>query len=338
MGIVLAEVTRGGEVESVHHGVVVVADAAGKVIARAGDSEHFAFFRSAAKPFQAVPVIESGAADRFGLTPAELALCCASHNAEPRQQREVAALLAKIGLGPEALRCGSPLPFDDAEAARVAAGLVPPSPLHSDCSGKHAGMLAVCVHRGYPIETYLDPGHPLQRTILGIVAEGLRLPAADIRPGIDGCGLPTFGAPLRTFATAYAMLATPEAAPTGHGREHAVALDRLRAAMVAHPENVAGSGSLVTDLMALSGGRIAAKSGAEGLLCLALPDRGWGIALRVLDGSFRAHAVVAVAVLAQLDLVEPDVIAALLARHDPTLRNHAARPVGELRASFRLEA
>ena len=336
MPTVLAEVTRGGAVESVHHGVVVVVDTAGGVVASAGDPAHVAYFRSSAKPFQAVPLVESGAADAFGLTPAELALCCASHSGEPRQQAVAAGILAKVGLGSEALRCGVVLPMDGAEAARIVAGLVPPSPLQCDCSGKHAGMLAVCAHLGLPLEGYLDPDHPLQRSILGIMSEVLRLPADQILPATDGCSLPTFGAPLRAFAAAWAALAAPEHAPVDAGGAHAVALDRLRAAMTAHPENVGGTDRLDTDLMAIAGNRIAAKSGAEGLLCLAVPERGLGVAIRVLDGSGRAHPVVLAAVLEQLDLVDAATIAAVMERHPPTLRNHNGRHVGELRAAFRL--
>ena len=142
-------------------------------------------------------------------------------------------------------------------------------------------MLATIVHEGLSHHDYLDPAHPLQQRILGIMAEVMRVPVETIVPGTDGCSLPTFGAPVRAFATAYAALAAPERVPAGNGREHAAALDRLRAAMIAHPENVAGHGQLVTDLMALSDGRIAAKSGAEGLICLAVPERELGIAIRV---------------------------------------------------------
>lgn len=336
MPAIVAEVTRGGAVESVHHGVVVVVDGAGALVAGVGDPEHFAYFRSSAKPFQAVPLVESGAADAFGFTPAELALCCASHAGEPRHQAAVAAMLAKIGLDPAALRCGAPLPIDETEAARIVAGVVPPSPLQCDCSGKHAGMLAACAHLGYPRDSYLDPDHPLQRRILGVMAAVLRRPAAEVRLATDGCSLPTFGASMRAFATAFATLAAPERAPAGAGREHAAALRRLRGAMTAHPENVGGGGQLVTDLMQLAGGRIAAKSGAEGLFCLAVPQSGLGIAIRILDGSFRAHAVVVGAVLTQLGLLDVAAVAALAARHDPELRNHNGRHVGELRAAFRL--
>src|SRR5689334_7442529 len=183
---VIAETTRGGITESVHHGVVVAVDARGDIVASAGDPEQMVFFRSSAKPFQAIPVVESGAADAFGFTPAELALCCASHYAEPHHQQEVRAMLAKIGLDEGALRCGIPLPSDQEEAGRVLTGLVPRSPLQCDCSGKHSGMLATCVHLGYPTDTYLDPDHPAQRVIRGIIAEVCRVPIDSLRIGYDG--------------------------------------------------------------------------------------------------------------------------------------------------------
>jgi L-asparaginase II len=178
----------------------------------------------------------------------------------------------------------------------------------------------------------------VQRRIRTVLAELLRAPERELRLAPDGCSVPTFGAPLRAFATAFAALAVPEQTPAGAGREHAAALDRLRAAMIAHPENVAGSGDLVTDLMVLAGGRIAAKSGAEGLFCLAAPARGLGIAIRILDGSYRAHATVVAAVLEQLELLDPATIAALLERHSPIVRNHNGWHVGEIRPAFRLAA
>jgi L-asparaginase II len=332
----IAETTRGGIVESVHHGVVVAVDASGEIVASAGDPELTVFFRSSAKPFQAIPVLASGAADAFGFTPAELALCCASHEGSPEHQRQVAAMLAKIGLSAADLQCGCPLPMDELEAARVVLGETDRSPLQCDCSGKHTGMLATIVHQGLTRHDYLDPGHPLQRRILGIMAEVLRVPGETIVLGTDGCSLPTFGAPMRAFAAAYAALAAPEDVPPGAGREHAAALDRLRAAMIAHPENVAGHGQFVTDLMAISGGRIVAKSGAEGLICLGVPERGLGIAVRVLDGSFRAHPEIVLAVLEQLDVLDAATRAAIAARHSSTLLNHNGWQVGEIRPAFQL--
>lgn len=336
MSTVIAETTRGGITESVHHGVVVAVDAAGEIVAAAGDSTQVVFFRSSAKPFQAIPVIESGAADAFGLTSAELALCCASHYGSPEHQRQVAAMLAKIGLSAADLQCGCPLTGDDEETSRILLGLVERTPLQCDCSGKHSGMLATIVHEGLSRDDYLEPSHSLQQRILGIMAEVMRVPRESIVIGTDGCSLPTFGAPVAAFATTYAALAAPERVPAGAGREHAAALNRLRAAMIAHPENVSAHGSFVTDLMALSDGRIAAKSGAEGLLCLAIPERELGIAIRVADGSFRAHPAVTVAALEQLDILDSPTREAILERHSPELRNHNGRLVGHIRPAFQL--
>lgn len=338
MAAILAELTRGGAVESVHAGTAVVARADGSVMAWAGDPETFAYFRSSAKPFQAVPLIESGAADRFGLTPAELALCCASHSAEPMHQEQVRALLGKLGLDEQALQCGIPLPIDQAEQARILSGERKPSPLQCDCSGKHSGMLATCLQEAHPIETYLEPTHPLQQRIRGIVAEVCRVAPGDLRLATDGCSVPTFGTTIRAMATSFATLSAPEMAPSGGGREHAAALDRLHEAMTAHPENVGGShGREDTDLMRLSGGRLVAKSGAEGLLCVGVVGQGIGIAIRIADGSFRAHAVVIASVLRQLSLIDKSVIDAFAALWDPRLVNHNRRHVGDIRAAFALE-
>jgi L-asparaginase II len=336
MPAVIAETTRGGIVESVHHGVVVAVDAAGDVVAAAGDPERVVFFRSSAKPFQAIPVIESGAADVFGFSPAELALCCASHAGSPDHQRQVATMLTRIGLSPADLQCGCSLPADAEEAARVELGLVERTPLQCDCSGKHTGMLATIVHEGLPRNGYLEPAHPLQQRILGIMAEVLRVPVESIALGTDGCSLPTFGAPVRAFAAAFATLAAPELAPAGAGRQHAAALDRLRAAMIAHPVNVGGHGQFVTDLMAMSEGRIVAKTGAEGLICLGVPERALGIAVRTLDGSKRAHPAVVVSALEQLDILDAATRDALLAQHTSELCNHNGRLVGEIRPAFHL--
>lgn len=336
MPVPIAETTRGGIVESVHHGVVVAVDTSGEIVAASGDPDVVVFFRSSAKPFQAIPLIESGAADAFGLTPAELALACASHYGSPEHQRQVAAMLAKIGLSEADLQCGCSLPIDSDEAARIVAGTVAPSPLQCDCSGKHAGMLAAIVHEGMSKHDYLDPAHPLQQRILGIMAEVLHLPRAEIVLGTDGCSLPTFGAPMRAFATAFAALAAPTRVSPGAGREHAAALTRLREAMTDHPENVSGHGDLVTDLMALSGGRVVAKSGAEGLICLAVPERGLGVAIRVHDGAFRVHPEVVLATLEQLDLLDAGTREAIAARHPSEIRNHNGWPVGEIRPAFRL--
>jgi L-asparaginase II len=330
----LAEVTRGGIVESVHEGIVVAVGSDGAVIGAAGDPETVAFFRSSAKPFQAIPVIESGAADRFGFTPSDLALCCASHHAEYGQQQQVLAMLAKLGLDDSALQCGAPLPSDAIEKANVVAGLRAKSPLQCDCSGKHTGMLASCLALGYPIESYLDPNHPLQQQIRALVAEVCRVPVESLVIGIDGCSVPTFGTPVRAFATAFTALADPSRVPDDAGGRHAVALDRLRAAMIAFPENVSGHHALVAEVMRIGNGAFVCKSGAEGLFCLGVPERGIGLAIRIADGSYRAHAVVLSAALEQLGLATPEQIQAILAVENPEIRNHNGMLVGDIRAAF----
>ncbi len=322
---VLAEVVRGGRVESVHHGSIAVVDADGRLIAEAGDPGQFLYFRSSAKPFQAIPLVESGAADAFGLTTAELALCCASHSGTARHQEQVAALLAKLGLDETALQCGAPFPYDPKAGSLVGAGLMPRSQLGCDCSGKHSGMLATCLHRGLQIDSYLDPDHPLQREILDLMAELCALPADGIALAIDGCSLPTFGARLSDFARAWAHMAAPTV--------HVEALARLRSAMLAHPENVAGEGMLDTDVMRAGGGSIVAKGGAEALQCLALPERGLGIAIRIADGSNRARQVVVEATLRALGAVDEATLAAILPIEDRELRNHNKLLVGEIRAT-----
>jgi L-asparaginase II len=322
---VLAEVTRGGRTESVHHGSLAVVDADGRLVAHAGDPKLFLYFRSSAKPFQAIPLIESGAADRFGFTPAELALCCASHHGTPEHQSQVLTMLGKLGLNEGALQCGVPAwARDEAELTGSQS-----SPLRCDCSGKHTGMLAVCLHLGYPIDSYLDAAHPLQQTIRGLVAEACRVPDESLVIGIDGCSLPTFGSTLSAFARAFAELARPT--------QHPDALIRLRSAMAAHPLNVGGEGSVDTDLMTVGGGNLIAKIGAEGLLCMSVIDAGLGVAIRIADGSFRVLPEIARECLRQLGVVGEDVLDRLLELHDPTVRNHNRLDVGVRRATFTLE-
>jgi L-asparaginase II len=332
----LVEITRGNLVESSHFGMIAVADPEGRLIAAAGDPETRTFFRSSAKPFQAVPLVESGAADRYGFTPAELALCCSSHDAAPWQQQAVAAMLERIGLGPDALQCGIAPPYDEQEAARVTLKEVPATPLQCDCSGKHTGMLATCLQLGYSIESYLEPEHPLQQEIRRIMASVLRMEERAIEIAPDGCSVPTFGAPIRSFATAYAALAAPERVAPEFGGRHAEALDRLRSAMAGHPRHIAGPGELDTDIIEVTSGRLIAKLGAEGLLCIAAPDDGLGIAISILDGSERPRTAAALATLEQLDLLRESEREELRDRQSTAVTNFNGWTVGEMRAAFQL--
>ena len=334
---IFAEVTRGEVIESVHRGRVAVIARDGSLRACAGAPARVAYFRSAAKPFQAVPLVESGAADAFGFGTRELALACSSHDSTPEHQRGVARMLERCGLHEDDLRCGISPIADEQEQARAVLGLVWPSQLQCECSGEHAGMLAACKHLGYELDDYVARDHPLQRRNLEILATVLGMEEADIVIGTDGCSIPTFAAPLHRFAWAYAILAAPHAGPQAIPASLASALDRLRDAMVRHPVLVGNDGVLDTDIMQLSGGRIVAKLGAEGLLCLAVPEQGIGIAIATEDGMPRGLGPAAIATLRQLELADTAMLEALRERHAGPIPSFKGRAVGEIRPALTLE-
>jgi L-asparaginase II len=330
----MVEITRGNVVESRHLGNVAVVDATGDMVAWAGEPDTRMFFRSSAKPFQAVPLVASGAADAYGFTTEELALASASHNATQRHQAVVASMLAKTGLHEEDLQCGFALPMDEEEKARVTLGLTQPTLIQCECSGKHAGMLATCRHRGWPIGTYLELDHPLQQEIQAIIAAACGVPADTLDVATDGCSLPTFGASLRDFAAAYAVLSDPDGARWDGSPPYRAALHRIRGAIVEYPELVSGDGEIDTTIMRITGGSIVAKLGAEGLLCMAIPDRRLGIAINDSSGSERGLGPGAVAVLEGLELVDDGTLGMLKQELCPPIRSFAGQLVGETRPAL----
>jgi len=336
MAAPVAEITRGDLVESRHLGNVVVVDGKGDIVAWAGEPEERLFFRSSAKAFQAIPLVVSGAADAYGFTTEELALATASHNATERHQAIASSMLEKIGLGESDLQCGIAPPFDEEEKARLTLGLKQPSQIQCECSGKHAGMLATCRQRGWPIASYMDSEQPLQQEIRAIIAAACGVAAGTLDVAIDGCGLPTFGTHIRGYAHAYAVLADPDGADWDYPQSHREALSRLRHAMVAHPELVSGEGEIDTTIMRITGGKVVAKLGAEGLLCMAIPDRRLGIAISDLSGSERGLGPGAVGVLEGLELVDAATCDSLRQEFCPPVQNFAGLPVGETRSVLAL--
>ncbi|HSW09406.1 MAG TPA: asparaginase [Bacillota bacterium] len=320
---VVVEVIRGGARESRHRGEAVVVDASGKIRFRSGNPHRMVFARSAAKPLQAMTVVESGALRQFGFSPAELAVMCGSHGGEPRHCETVRGILDKIGLGVESLACGSHPPADAASAlALVKAGRAP-EPLHNNCSGKHAGMLAVCRRFGWPAEGYLAPDHPVQHLNLLNLASMIGVEPSDIHLGVDGCGAPAYASPLSALALAYARMAAPSDLPSAKAEAARAVADAMRS----HPDLVAGTGRLCTRLMSLGKGLIA-KSGAEGVYCVGLIDPGWGLALKVEDGSSRAVPPVAIHLLEQIGALDRQEIDRLADLHEPALRDHRGNQVG----------
>lgn len=287
-------VLRGGHVESLHEVSVAVVDAAGTLLAASGDPDLVTFWRSCAKPFQVLPLVEDGGVERFGLGDAELALACASHSSEPVHLALTDGFLARIGCAERDLACGPHPPLGPAVAQEVARAGITLTPRWSNCSGKHAGLLALARLHGWPTEGYERWGHPVQDRVAATIARWTDVPVSALRTAVDGCTAVCFGLPLRNQALAYARLATTDDP----------ALSRIRGAMTAHPELVAGEGRCCTDCMRAAPGLIV-KVGAEGLYCAALPGPGWGVALKVHDGDMRVAPLAIVAVLRRLSHALP---------------------------------
>jgi L-asparaginase II len=339
----LVQTTRGNLVEVVHRGALAVVDNTGRLVARAGNPDWVVSLRSSAKPFQLLPLVESGLADQMGFGTHELAVMAASHSGSDAHVAAVRGVLERLGLDESALLCGTHAPIDSQAAAELVRAGKEPSPLHHNCSGKHAGLLAFIVGQGLPVADYTDPFHPAQAKILQTLSEMSDWPVEQIQVGIDGCSLPVFGLPLRQVALAYARLADPSALP----EPRQSACRRIVAAMMAHPEMVAGSGRFDTALMRAGEGRIVSKGGAQGyqglgiLPELALGRRALGLALKIEDGNGRRGAPPAtLEALRQLGVLDglPAEAQPELADFGPRpLYNYRRLPVGELTTVFSLE-
>src|SRR5215472_2153596 len=291
---VLIEVMRGQLVESRHRGAVAVCDADGNAALAIGVVTAPVFPRSAVKALQALPLIEQGAAERFGLGDEELALACASHSGEAAHVDAVERMLAKAGLLPSDLRCGVHWPIAQAAAAAVAR-CGAPSALHNNCSGKHAGFLCVARAIGVEPADYWQPEHPVQRAVRGVLEDFTGASLAETCCAIDGCSVPTWAVPLRNLAHGFAKFGTGR----GVSAERARAAMRLRQACAAAPWFVAGTGRFCTEVMQLFGQRVFVKTGAEGVYCAALPQQGLGIAVKCDDGASRAAQVIMAAAIAR---------------------------------------
>jgi len=324
---VLVEVTRGPQVESRHRGQIAVADAAGRLKFHLGDPDSLVCLRSLAKPFQALALLTTGVAAALGLGPEELALFSGSLSGQDFQVELVGRVLERLGLTSAAMQCGTHPPLHRPTAQALAKAGARPTPLHHTCAGKHAAMLALCVHHGWPVKDYLAVNHPVQQLILKTVGDMVAVPPAHIPVAIDGCGAPVFYVPLSHIAAGYARLAAaPADTPAG----------ALLAAILAHPRHIAGDGRLDTDLMLALPGRIFAKSGAEGGYALALIKEGLGVAVKIEDGQARALNPTVVAVLDQMGFLSPPAREALQTYGQTPILNHRQEEVGQIRPVFSL--
>jgi L-asparaginase II len=313
---ILVEVTRGALVESCHRGAVAIADADGRVLLGLGDIERPVYPRSAVKAFQAIPLIECGAADTFGLRHAELAIACASHSGEESHISAVRALLAKAGLDESQLACGAHWPIGERASRELMRAGKTPTTIHNNCSGKHAGMLAAAAHLGLDPRGYERPEHGVQHAIRRVISEicGVALEQDDA--GIDGCSVPTFALPLAAVATGFARFASGR----GLERGRAKAAQRLMAACFDAPDLVAGEGRFDTIVMRGLRDAAFAKGGAEGVHCAALPALGVGVAVKVDDGTKRGAETVLANLLAKLVAGADQVLAGQLAGEMRTWR------------------
>lgn len=305
-------------------------------MASLGDPGLATFLRSAAKPFQALPLVLAGGVERYGLDAADLALVCASHAGRPEHVERAASLLARGGFGEDDLLCGAHVPYDEEAAAALRAAGRAPSALHNNCSGKHAGMLLACRLRGFPTAGYVAPEHPLQREILGWVGKLAGLEPSRIGQGVDGCSAVSFHLPLSAAARAYAALADPAAVALP--AEVQAALARIAAAMTGAPEMVAGRGRFTTRLMEVTGGRLLAKEGAEAFYAVAV--RGpvaLGMALKVGDGGERCRDGVVLDALRQMGSLSGEEFTALASFYRPPLLNVRGVAVGEVVPDLELE-
>jgi L-asparaginase II len=330
------EQVRGGVVEAWHDVHVAVADTTGRVVAAAGDPQLVSFWRSAAKPFQAVPLVEDGVVERFGVSTEELALACASHSSEPRQVNRVREFLAKIGCSERDLLCGPHPPLSDRVARDYQTRGVHLTAVYSNCSGKHAGMLALARHHGWPTDSYTRPDHPVQQRCLAEVSRWTDVPVAEIKTAVDGCGVVCFAVPLRNMAGAYARLSIADFGLRSADSKNAPPIRNPQSAIVQsmlhHPELIAGEGRPCTEIMRAHPGRVIAKVGAEGVYCALLTREGLGVALKVADGHGLASALAMAAVLEGLGLRPRP--ASLGPRANVNTRGET---VGELRVNGGLE-
>jgi len=319
------EALRGPAVESVHRVSAAVCTPDGRMIAEAGNPSLVTFWRSAAKPFQALPLVEDGVLERFGLGSDALALACASHSSEPRHLEVTDRMLAAIGCTEADLACGPHAPLGPKVARDVAARGIPLTPRWSNCSGKHAGMLALARHHGWPVAGYELAGHPVQDRVLTAITRWTGLATGDLVLGVDGCTVVSHGLPVVAMARAYAHLA---AAPIA-------ALGTVRDAMLAHPDLIAGEGRICTDIMRAIPGQVIAKVGADGIHCAAIPAAGIGIALKIEDGDMRASGLALLAILRALESRLPPVARlpadALRAVDVIPIRNTRGGQIGEIR-------
>ncbi|MBV2142608.1 asparaginase [Falsochrobactrum sp. TDYN1] len=323
---VLVEVFRGPVVESRHRGAIAVYDGDGRRVFSLGDIERSTFPRSAVKSIQALPLVESGAADAFGFDDADLAMACASHSGEEEHVARAQSMLKKAGLDASVLECGSHWPFQQPVLIKLAQSGKTPTPLHNNCSGKHAGFLATCMHCGMETKGYVALGSDIQDMVRDAMVDVTGAVHDIDHCGTDGCSIPTYAIPLSNIAHGFARMATG----TGLGENRAKAAQRLIHACMTESFYVAGTRRACTELMRMAPGRIFVKTGAEGVFCGAVPELGLGFALKCDDGATRASEAMVASLLSRMFHKDAELSAKLAAFASPGMKNWNGIPFGSV--------
>ena len=333
MSEILVHVTRGTIMESCHRGDAVVVNTRGDILASVGDPHKVTYIRSAGKPLQTLNVFLSGAAERFSFTDAEIAIMCASHYGEDFHRNTIDGILEKLNLPLEALHCGSTWSIKAEYAREQAAAHVVLKPSNNDCSGKHSGMLAACLLRGYPLDNYTEENHPVQQDILHCVADICGLDGDRIVIGIDGCSVPVHGLPLYNMALGYARLANPK----GLQPQVEAACNRIFKAMNNSPEMVAGTDGFCTELLRHTHGKLVGKLGAEGVYCIGVKGRDMGLAVKIEDGNYsRALNPAVMRCLEDLDVLSAEELSRLDSFRQSESINGVGMVVGHIKPVFHL--
>lgn len=330
---IIAKVWRGNTVESVHCGSVAVVNSKGKLIYSFGDPYFVTYLRSSAKPFQVIPLIVSSAAKEFGLSQREIAIIAGSHNGQKIHTDTVKNILKKIGLSEKNLQCGVHIPH-----YYTANNIIPPAgkkftQVNHNCSGKHAGMLGLCVFFGWDIKNYRDPNHHAQKMILKAISEICQYPEKEIGIGIDGCGVPVHSMPLYNMALGFSNLVNCSSKDDNTAKAYKLIVDSMKK----YPEMVSGEGRLDLSLAMASKNNILAKAGGEALSCSGVLNKGWGVAVKIADGGQRAIGPAVIETLKQMGLLNKKQIGRMNKFSQPIIKNFRGDEVGYVRAEFELK-
>lgn len=331
MSEIVLHYTRAGHVENVHRGDVAAVNCAGEVVHGVGNAYLPMFWRSAAKPFQALPFVKNGGLEKYDISEEELAMLVSSHSGEENHVALVRGILKKLGLDETVLDCGVLRPLNGKAYTKLLLAGEPITAVHNQCSGKHSQIIALAIMLGVPVEGYIRPEHPAQKLIFKHVAMASKMPEDKLEIGIDGCGVPVFYLPLYNMALAYARLSTPKKGDWG---EYETAATKIRDAMSKYPQVVSGTGRIDLAVPEITKGRIIAKIGSDAVYCLAVKDENLGIAFKIEDGSFAAITPMVIAVLKKFDLLTKDEAAQLDEKFPPTLKNHRGEIIGTIEAVF----